>query len=61
MSKLLITVEVDLTDKGVSEEEGKFIIDLFKRVDCEALDIQADFVKDALRFPNNKINWKLRR
>jgi hypothetical protein len=57
MSKLVITVEVEI------EEENENIFDPTGSIPIliEKLDSQADFVKDALRNPNNKIDWKLRR
>ena len=57
MTKLVITIEVEFTKK----EEQKFITNLFTSKNDDSLDAQADFVKDALRNPNNKIDWKLRR
>ena len=51
MPKLVITVEVDITEKDS---------DLFTLKDDFAMDAQADFVKDSLRGTNNKIDWKLK-
>ena len=57
MSKLVITVEVEIAreDENIFDPTGSIPILI------EKLDSQADFVKDALRNPNNKIDWKLRR
>ena len=59
MSKLIITVEVNLTE----EETDIFNLKGERLMEIEMwnIDSQADFVKDALRNPNNKIDWKLRR
>jgi hypothetical protein len=57
MSKIVITIEVDL----IEEELDIFTPTGSIPVLIEKLDSQADFVKDALRNPNNKIDWKLRR
>ena len=51
MPKLVITVEVDIT-----EEDS----DLFTLKGDFAMDAQADFVKDSLRGTKNKIDWKLK-
>ena len=51
MPKLIITVEVDLTE---------YDADIFTVKDDISLDMQADLVKDALRGTNNKIDWKVK-
>jgi len=57
MSKIVITMEVDLKKEelDIFTPTGSIPILIGK------IDAQADFVKDALRNPNNKIDWKLRR
>ena len=50
MATLVIKVEVEV---------GDFEVDLFSLKDDFAMDTQADFVKDALRDPNNKIDWDI--
>ena len=57
MAKLVITIEVDL----IEEETNIFTPTGSIPILIEKLDSQADFVNDALRNPNNKIDWKLRR
>ena len=51
MPKLIITVEVALTE---------YDADIFTVKDDISLDMQADLVKDALRGTNNKIDWKVK-
>ena len=57
MSKLVITIEVNLTEEelDIFTPTGSIPILIGK------IDAQADFVKDELRNPINKIDWKLRR
>ena len=63
MSKLVITVEVNLTE----EETDIFHPNRSSSIESGTsslmwnIDAQADFVKDELRNPINKIDWKLRR
>ena len=63
MSKLVITVEVNLTE----EETDIFHPNRSSSIEPGTsslmwnIDAQADFVKDELRNPINKIDWKLRR
>ena len=63
MSKLIITIEVDLIEEeaDIFHPNGSSSIESGTSSLMWNIDSQADFVKDALRNPNNKIDWKLRR